>query len=235
MIAGELCGEGIQRGVAISSMERLFCVFAIRIDEVWVDMTQYASVAVPEERVYNIMNYRTWEVEIDFEGDTGKVYKEMMAYTREVGKRCPFAEKFVDAEGAAVVGDGEGIVWTLIPEKGHDASVRTELVNFKTKTETFSTAGRKPRVPPDADVTERATRFVEYAVGERRLEQGVEYMREMGKPVKKTNVGEYVKWVVQDAVREERAAMREMKADEGVVRKLVAAKARPYWFKECGE
>lgn len=235
MVAGELCGEGVQRGVAIACMERFFCIFAIRIDGVWVDMAKYASVAVPERRVYNIMNYRTWEVEIDLAGGTKAVYKQMTTYTREVGKRCPFAEQFVDAEGAAIVGLGEGIVWTLIPEERHDVSVKKELVNFKTKTERFSTRGKKPAVPLEAGVSERATRFVEYAVGERRLEQGVEYMREMGKTVEKKSVGEFVKWVAQDAVREEKAAMEEMGADEKIVRTLVAGKAKQYWFKVCEE
>lgn len=235
MIAGELCGEGVQRGVAIACMERFFCVFAIRIDGVWVDMAQYVSVAVPERRVYNIMNYRTWEVEINLAGETTEVYKRMMAYTREVGKRCPFAEQFVDAKGAAIAGLGEGIVWTLIPEERHDVSVKTKLVNFKTKAEAFLTVGRAPRVPLQAGESERAAQFVEYAVGKRRLEQGVEYMREMGKTVEKKSVGEFVKWVAQDAVREEKATMEEMGADEKIVRKLVAGKARQYWFEVCGQ
>lgn len=242
MVAGELCGEGIQHGVAVATMPRLFCIFGIRIDGTWVDMAQYASVAAPEARVFNIMNYRTWEVKIDLCGDTGAMYQQMMAYTEEVGKLCPFGASFVDANGAPVVGAGEGIVWTLIPEARHDASVMTELVSFKTKTDTFMTASRRPKAPrttadtptkAGTDASDRAARFMEYAVTERRLEQGVEYMREMKRPMEKANVVEFMKWVVEDTVREEVGTMIEMKADEKVVRRLVGRKASRFWVKLC--
>lgn len=247
MLAGELCGVGIQHGAAVATMPRFFCVFGIRIDGVWVDMARYASVAVPEARVYNIMNYRTWEVKISLAGDTSAVYRQMMAYTEEVGKRCPFAEKFVDAEGAQVVGPGEGIVWTLIPEDGHDASVKTTLTNFKTKTDVFMTTSRAPKKSAsvtaskalqnqaDVDASLCAARFVEYAVGKRRLEQGIEYMREMRRPLEKQNVGEFLKWVVEDTVREEVGVMIEMGADEKIVRKLMARRAGKFWVKMCDE
>lgn len=238
MLAGELCGVGIQNGVAVSTMPRFFCVFGICIDGVWVDMARYASVEVPEARVFNIMNYRTWEVKISLAGNTSAVYQQMMAYTEEVGKRCPFAEKFVDAEGAQVVGPGEGIVWTLIPEDSHDASVKMALTNFKTKTDAFVTTSRTPKAPQNpaaVDASVLAARFVEYAVGERRLEQGVEYMREMRRPFEKQNVGEFMKWVVEDTVREEVGAMIEMGADEKIVRKLVARRAGKFWVKMCDE
>lgn len=236
MVAGELCGEGIHHGVAVATMPRLFCIFGIRIDGAWVDMARYASVAAPQARVFNIMDYRTWEVKIDLDGNTGAVYRQMMAYTEEVGKQCPFGASFVDANGASVVGAGEGIVWTLIPEARHDASVNTELVSFKTKTDAFVTTSRRPKVPPtkaEADASGRAAQFLEYAVNERRLEQGVEYMREMKRPMEKANVGEFMKWVVEDTMREEVGAMIEMKADEKVVRKLVGRKASRFWVKMC--
>lgn len=236
MVAGELCGKGIQHGAAVATMPRLFCIFGICIDGIWVDMARYASVAAPQARVFNIMNYRTWEVKIDMGGNTGAVYQQMMAYTEEVWKQCPFGASFVDADGAPVVGAGEGIVWTLIPEARHDASVKKELVNFKTKTDAFVTAASRPRVPPTkalADVSDRAARFLEYAVSERRLEQGVEYMREMKRPMEKANVAEFIKWVVEDTMREEVGMMIEMKADEKVVRKLVGRKAGRFWVKLC--
>lgn len=233
MIAGELCGKGIQKGVAITNMERFFCIFNIRIDGQWVDMAHYASVHIPEKRVFNIMNYPTFEVEINIRNDTKAVYKQLMSYTVEVGTKCPFAASFADPGGEPIVGGGEGIVWTLIPDDHHHPSLRSELVNFKTKAEVFMTTSKQPKVPVTAEAAVRATKFVDYAVNERRLEQGVEYILEMKKEVEKKNLGEFVKWVTQDTLREEGEVMKEMGADEKVVRRMISNKARLFWLDRC--
>lgn len=233
MIAGELGGKGIQKGVAIVEMERFFCVFNIRIDEEWVDMARYATVEIPKKRVFNIMNYKTFEVEIDITKDTREIYKQLMKYTVEVGATCPFAASFADSRGNPIIGVGEGIVWTLIPNDMHHPSLKSQLINFKTKAEAFTTTASQPKLPVDAGATERATKFVDYAVGGRRLEQGVEYMREMKVKMDEKNFGEFLKWVIQDTFREEGEVMREMGADEKVVKKVLSNKARVFWFDKC--
>lgn len=236
MIAGEVGGVGVQKGVAIAQMERFFCVFGIRVDGTWVDMGLYASVEMPERRVFNIMRFRTFTMTVDFGGSTKAAWGAMMQWTEEVGARCPFAECFVGLDGKRCVGAGEGIVWTLVPEEGHDPSVARELVVFKTKAEGFmTTVGARPMVAPDAGATERAERFVEYAVGKRRMEQGVEYVREMGKAVERESLGVFLGWVTRDTIKEESEVMREMGADEKRVRQILAGKARRFWLEKCME
>lgn len=242
MIAGEIGGKGVQKGVAIATLDLLYCIFNIRIDGEWVDMAKYASVQIPKDRVFNIMNYPTWEVEINLKNDTKATYEKLMSYTVAVGEKCPFAASFNDPDGNPVVGNGEGIVWTLIPDNVHHPSVKSQLVNFKTKVEGFMTTAKKQKVPMDpvtaglaSEKRDRAARFVDYAVTERRLEQGVEYMREMKKAIDKANLGEYVSWVVQDTLREESEALQEMGANRKEAKKIIAEKAKKFWFDKCLE
>ena len=45
--------------------------------------------------------------------------------------------------------------------------------------------------------------FIEYAVTEVRLDQGITYLEEMNIPIKPENTGKYINWVVKDVLKEE--------------------------------
>jgi len=208
IIAGEFSGKDVHKGVGISKLERFFMVFNVCIDDLWRDMGRLSEVALPEYRVFNIMNYKTFKVTINLDVDTTAAERQMMEYTQEVATACPVAK----ALGGS--GPGEGIVWTmLVPIRHH----RARILGFKTKSQDFLATAYAPRArattaPKTQEPKSIADEFVNYAVGQRRLEQGIEYMVEMGIPLKAENIKSFTRWVTNDTLREEAEQMKAVKA-----------------------
>jgi hypothetical protein len=244
-IVGEMAGKGIQKDVAINHIQPFFAIFNLRIDGKWVDIREYKTVALPKHRVFNLAQYKTFVVQIDFEKDTIAVEAEMERYTAEVDNKCPFSAVFVDAGGKKLSGPGEGIVWTMVrpddannTDKGHSFD-DTRLRNFKTKGERFSTV-RAPR-KPKTNASGPAAQFAVYALAERRFEQGIEFLEQeqarTGRKVKgvfdRNLVGAFVKWVTEDAIREERNKMERMGVSEKDARRELESTARQWYIAKC--
>ncbi|KAJ6494807.1 hypothetical protein C8R47DRAFT_957844, partial [Mycena vitilis] len=227
-IAGEIAGKGVQKGVAIVALERFFAIFNIRVDGHWVDMRKYKTCSLPEHRIFNVAQYKTFEVDIDFRVPTTAVHKLMEEYTAEVYDKCPFGSAFVDGAGQPISGRGEGIVWTMVRSPYMDESDDREfddtmLVNFKTKGETFSATSQTPKEQKNLDpnVAKAAVEFADYALAERRFEQGIEYLEgeqaRQGLPIEGYNIrltGAFIKWVTEDAIKEERNEMERLAVPE---------------------
>lgn len=172
-ICGEWAGTGIQKGVAVSLLPRFFAIFNIRIDDQWVDMRKFATVHAPQERVYNVVNFQTFEVQVDFleEANGERAYERMMQYTAEVVENCPIGIELLKSMEvpakwlARQVTTGEGIVWTVV-----EPTTGPTLLNFKTKGEQFlATQSSKSVVSIEGDTigpTGRARAFVDFALGE---------------------------------------------------------------------
>lgn len=249
LIAGEWAGEGIQKGTALSSLPRFYAIFNIRIDGHWVDLRKYTTVHSPEHRIYNIMNFTTYSIDIDFRTDTSATVVEMDNLTKAVATKCPVGAELkeelkddlsdlmaaLDVSGGkkkkpATLSTGEGIVWTLVPEPPFD----TTLYNFKTKSELFLTSANAPKEPrvDRSEELARAKDFTDFALAERRYEQGEEYLQEFGKDPKDTkNLGEFIRWVANDVIKEEGWRMEEMGTNEQDVRKVVADRARAWYLR----
>lgn len=246
LIAGEWAGEGIQKGVAVCTLPRFYAIFNIRIDGHWVDIRKYKTVHSHEHRIYNIINFTNYSKDIDFKASISAVSAEMEQLTKVVATKCPVAaelkEDLSDLMGALDISGsskmtkkpipvptGEGIVWTLVPEPPFD----TTLYNFKTKSERFLAIVNAPkgsRVDRSEELA-KAKDFADFAVAERRYEQGVEYLQEVGKDPKDTkNLGEFIRWVTNDVIKEEGWRMEEMGTNEQDVRKVVTDRARAWYL-----
>jgi len=244
LIAGEWAGEGIQKGTALSSLPRFYAIFNIRIDGHWVDLRKYTTVHSPEHRIYNIINFTTYSIDIDFQTDISAIIDGMENLTKAVATKCPVGAELkedlstlmaaLDVSGSkkkklAPVSTGEGIVWTLVPEPSFD----TTLYNFKTKSERFLTAAKAPKEPrvDRSGELAKAKDFADFALAERRYEQGVEYLQEVGKNPKDTkNIGEFIRWVANDVIKEEGWRMEEKGTNEQDVRKVVTDRARAWYL-----
>jgi hypothetical protein len=182
-IAGEIAGKGVQKGVAIVKLDRFFAIFNIRINGSWVDMRDYKSVALPQHRIFNLAQYPNFIIDIDFRKDTKLISDQMEKWTVEVARECPFGAAFLDTDGKKVTGVGEGIVWTLVASEDKERPLdRDVLWNFKTKGEQFSTSARAPKQNAATQATGptklqgAAGLFADYALTERRFEQGLEHL-----------------------------------------------------------
>ena len=174
LIAGEWAGEGIQKGIALSSLPRFYAIFNIRIDGHWVDLRKYTTVHSPEHRIYNIINFTTYSMDIDFQTDTSAIIAQMEKLTNAVATKCPVGVELkddlsslmaaLDVSGSkkkepASVSTGEGIVWTLVPEPPFD----TTLYNFKMKSEQFLTSAKAPNVGRSRELA-KARDFADFNV-----------------------------------------------------------------------
>ncbi|KZV89421.1 hypothetical protein EXIGLDRAFT_771768 [Exidia glandulosa HHB12029] len=243
MVAGEMAGQGIQKGVAIAYMPRFFAIFNIRIDGEWVDMRRYKDVALPAYRIFNVAAWPTYEIDIDLVGETKEVVARMNELTDDVVKACPVGAALAHEvqaikAGQQIIWAGEGIVWTMVEslEDGVPLS-RKELLNFKTKGEAFKTTAHAPSLARDADAVARAAAFAQYALAERRFEQGIEYLEQElvqdGKagdsPYQMQLFSKFVSWVLADALTEEKDKMEEMEADPKLAKSALFEKTKE-WF-----
>lgn len=110
-IYGEWAGKGIQKSVAISNLDKSMFIFGVKItphpkDEddktpaYWVDSSYLRN---NECKIYNIDDYETYEIEIDFNYPQ-LAQNKIIDMTIAVEDECPVGKAF------GHVGIGEGIV-----------------------------------------------------------------------------------------------------------------------------
>jgi hypothetical protein len=213
-------------------------------------MRQYKSCCLPAHRIYNVANCKTYEVEIDFRVNTAAAYDRMLQYTAEVCEECPFGADFVDSVGGRISGPGEGIVWTMVrtpymEEDEEHAFDDTLLCNFKTKGK-FDTVNNTTVKPQQSNVPstllDAAADFAEYALGERRFEQGIEYLEgeqaRKGEPRAGYNVkltGAFIEWVAADAMKEEAHEMEQRGIPQKLAKAELVRRAKQWYARRCNE
>lgn len=222
-IYGEWCGGSIQKGVGICNLEKSFFIFGVKISpfEVegekpkpayWVD---YSYLNSPNKRIYNILDYPTYTMEIDF-NDPQMVQNKLSDITIAVETECPVAKAF------GFSGIGEGIVWSC--------EYKGVVHRFKVKGEKHSSSKVKTLAAVDTEKLNSIKEFVEYAVTESRFNQGIEKVFN-NEPIDIKKMGELIKWVVSDIIKEEMDTMSVNKIEPKDVNKYASAKVREMFFK----
>lgn len=210
-VYGEWCGGNIQAGVAINGLPKMFVIFAIKVDDIWVDLPEF--IRDNENGIYNILQFPTYDIDIDFNNPELSQNK-MIEMTAAVEDCCPVG-KFFGSDGV-----GEGIVFGCVG----DYSLR-----FKSKGEKHSVSKVKKLNPIDTEAINSIKEFVESVVTENRLEQGITYFNENGIEVDSKNTGQFLGWVVKDVLKEESDTMTNNGLNEKSVKVAIANKART-WF-----
>jgi len=80
------------------------------------------------------------------------------------------------------------------------------------------------------ELVESINAFVDYAVTESRLKQGIEYMKRNGLDISQKNTGEFLRWVVGDIVKEETDVLTANNLDQKKVNPVISTKARQWYF-----
>lgn len=200
VVYGEWCGQGIQKGVGVSTLPRMFVVFGMRFGDT---KDNHATFSADEYNIYNINDFWTETVTIDF-SDPKSIQNRLVELTQLVENQCPVASAF------DVVGTGEGIVW-----KPTDPAFNFSDAWFKVKGEKHSVTKVKKLAPVDMEKINSIREFTEYAVTENRLLQGIDYLREMNKPIDKSSTGVFLSWLFADIMAEESDTL----AENGLTRK----------------
>lgn len=227
-ISGEWAGKGIQSGVAVGEIDRFFTVFGIRVgDEVdssghlvgWLPNHMIRDVKLPSSRIFNVHDFQTFSLGLNVARPDLAV-KRLEELTLEVERECPVG-KFFNVEGV-----GEGIVWTPILQylAGSPQSW------FKVKGQKHSVTKVNKLVSIDTEKLANIYEFVEYAVTDNRLEQG---LQEVGLDIK--TVGSFISWVSRDIIKEEGDTLEASGLTMKEVGKYVAHKARTFYLDKIGE
>ena len=65
---------------------------------------------------------------------------------------------------------------------------------------------------------------------EQRLEQGITWLKENQKEVNQKSTGDYLRWVVNDVIKEETDTIVENQLDPKKINSAISAKARVWFF-----
>jgi len=214
-IFGEWCGNGIQKGVAIVELPKMFVIFAVKIDDVYQDMNSFKHLKNEEQNIYNILQFPTFSIDIDF-NNPELIQNKLVELTTNVEKECPVAKQF------GITGIGEGIVWEHI--NGNERYI------FKVKGEKHQNSKVKTLTTVNVEEIENIKTFVEYAVTENRLLQGIDKMRELGLSIESKTTGDYLRWVYNDVIKEESDTIAENNIDVKKIGSAISAKARMFWL-----
>lgn len=215
IIYGEWCGGNIQKGVAITGLPKMFVIFAIKIDDVWADMSCFDCLGfcvdiLNEAGIYFIDQFDCFSISIDFNKPEESLNK-LTKITQQVEESCPVGEVF-NKEGV-----GEGVVW-----KGW--LVNKHLM-FKVKGEKHSVTKVKKLVQVDPEIVESINKFVDYAVTENRLQQGLD---EVG--LSQDKIGAFIGWVNKDVYKEEQDVLECNNLTMKQVAKNMSNKARTWYL-----
>ncbi|KAJ4351614.1 uncharacterized protein N0V89_006957 [Didymosphaeria variabile] len=221
-IAGEWIGEKIRKGVAISRLSRRLVIISAKINGAWVTDNDYADIEAPEDDIYNISRAGTYH-SILYPEEPHKTINELEALADTIAAHCPFAESF------GISGEGEGLVWKLVPYiSDSDLWFKTKGGHFKP---TFTPAPKKPPVD-QAEKCELAKALAKSWCSEQRLEQGWDYLREKGIEQNMKGIGAFLKWVQVDILTEEKGYVAEHGVDEELLRKEIIGRAKPWYLEK---
>jgi len=108
---GEFCGGNIQKGVALTGLDKMLVLFNIALFEVGKESEEDAFYLSNTSRyfdtdspVLHIKDFMTYGVNIDF-NKPQEAQNSLVATTDAVEEECPVAKVF------GVSGVGEGVVW----------------------------------------------------------------------------------------------------------------------------
>ena len=225
-IYGEWCGGNIQKGVAICNLPKSFFIFGVKVTPhtnseeeqkakpaFWIPSHYLKS---PEDNIYNIEDFQTWEMEIDFNYPE-LVQNKLGELTLAVEEECPIGKAF------GFSGVGEGIVWSC--------NYNGVVHRFKVKGEKHSSSKVKKLAEVDVEKINSIKEFVDYAVTESRFNQGIEKTFPNNEPIDVKKMGQLMKWIVDDIIKEEMDTMVQNKLEPKDVGKYISTKVREMFFK----
>ena len=221
IIYGELAGKGIQNKVAVSQIDRFFAPFSVvGVNKDIVDQLDVKLSVNESIRFYPVETFGVYNVQLDLD-NVHLAQQEVKDLTINVENECPVGKYF------GVSGTGEGIVFTD----------ETKQYSFKSKGEKHSVSKVKVIADVDIEKINKIKDFVDYSVTENRLNQGIEYLKEMNKELDISNVGDFLRWLANDVLKEEQDVITENGLDNDLkaIMKSVSSKGRKWFMDKINE
>lgn len=244
-IYGEWAGRGIPGGGAgIRLFPKAFYLFGFKVSKIgdpefhayWLDHSGYS---IPEINCYNILDFPTFEVEIDVK-EPWIGQQKIHDLTMEVERECPVSKQLLETlsqeeineypEGTYDLLIGEGIVW--------EVEYQGEILRFKTKGDKHSPKSKVRLVKSvDIEKIEKTIALMEVILPNWRLEQFLISTFDLANDgfLDVKLLGKYIQNVMQDTYKEEET----MIAESGLIAKdlnaKIGIKARDYFFEKVEE
>jgi hypothetical protein len=221
---GEWCGKGIQKGVAISELEKMFVIFAICCingeESTWLTKDIVSKVRLPEKRIFNIYDGPTFDITIDF-NKPELATKKLDILTDRVEQECPFSKLF------DIKGIGEGIVWVC-----QDPEWNIPKIWFKVKGSKHETTKGKTKklAPHEVEIAQNVLEFAQRVVTDARCEQALDVLRQENKPLQRSSLGDFIRWIMHDVIKEESDIMEESNLNQKQVSANVSKIAKNWFF-----
>lgn len=221
VVYGEWCGSSIQKGVGLSKLPKMFVIFDVCLvidnDEEKmlfdVDFRKNGKDLVFHKApIYSIVNIDSVETVLNF-NDPIALQDMLEKDAQSVENECPVTKWFGES------GIGEGYVYTSLCGK----------YKFKTKGDKHKVTKVRAHTPENLAEIERASDFVGSVLLTPRLEQGVEYLKEVGLTTEIQNMSKFIKWVTEDVKKEEGDTMEALNLDVVKVNKEIANVCRDYF------
>lgn len=222
-IYGEWAGKGIQKGVAISELDKAFYIFGVKVSKLndpeykswWIDHSQ---LRFPDsDKIFNIFEFENYSIDVDF-NNPQLVSNQLAEITNKVEQECPVAKHF------GVSGIGEGVVWSV----EYDGNKHS----FKVKGEKHSVSKVKTLAPVDAEKLNSIQEFVDYACTENRVKQAMGEVFSSPDEYSTKKTGDVLRWIINDIMAEEMDVMTKNGLTPKDVNKHISTKARQIFFKE---
>jgi len=228
-IFGEWCGGNIQKGVAINGLPKMFVIFDIKYsyenieqgDNIYLSNDYIKLFRCPAQNIFNIYDFPTYEVEIDF-NHPEEIQNKIIELTLQVEDECPVGKYF------GSIGVGEGIVFTYLNEDG-------SKYRFKSKGLKHSNSKVKTLASVDTDKLNSVKEFVDYAVTENRLDQGIEKVFGIGGELDIKKTGDFLRWVVSDVIKEELDTLSDNGLEPKDVTSAISVKARGWLLEKINK
>ena len=223
-IYGEWAGKGIQKGVAISNIDKALFIFGVKISRLgdenfksyWVDSSNLSS---PDDRIFNINDFQTFEIEIDM-NNPKSIQNDLIDITLNVEKECPVSKVFGHS------GVGEGVVWSV--------EYKDTIHRFKVKGDKHSSSNVPKLAEVDIEKMNSVSEFVDYAVTQNRFEQGIQIVFD-GAYMSTKQTGDIIRWVIEDIMSEELDVLVENNLIPKDVNKSISDKVRKLFFVEIAK
>ena len=232
VIYGEWCGKGVQKGVAVSELEKMFVIFGIdAIIKIGGDCIRkhlsFDDIALVVNNIplsYNIHIINDFVDEgyyyntIDFENPE-LAQNELNRITEEVEKCCPVGKCF------GVEGVGEGVVWRCVTH-GFESS----KFWFKVKGEKHSKSKVKTLAKVDIEKFDMIKELSEHLANKERLDSIAQNVFDSldGGHFENKNIGEFIKAVMRDIFDEESDTISESGFTGKDINKYVSGICRKY-------
>jgi len=220
-IFGEWVGKKIQKNVAISEIEKTFFIFAVKIVPENGEDSYYTECEYlrdNENKLYNINDFKTYEIEIDFNHPELSQTK-LCELTSEVEKQCPVGKYF------GIDGTGEGIVWS--------ASYKGHMIRFKVKGDKHAGKSKVKVLKPVDDVRiAKIHKLVNEITPTWRLDQMLVEACDLlnGGQINRKFLGDYIRLVIRDIIKEEITTISDAGFEPKEINKYISNVAKNYFF-----